>query len=946
LKATLILLLLFLSTDVLLAQQTLFLKRSVMPEYGINVRYKEIAESSGYSGLRRISSVYQEEGDKQLWLAAEKALASFDGIKVTTYFPAYRNPEKLRPQEIFPISATKLIVSYSKLPNTTLKVVAADLFDTESCTFSPLDFPASPERGHWLLQQSGYGLYLIHSSGNTYFFSQRKRTWVPDMLFVKASEDITSVGRYSAGWISYYGDTKRVMRINDHNAGILLEGVYPVRNHISGYYNPYHYVMSAPGKGTQLVSIDPGTGLIAYQVIADVAMAISEAYVTPSTNEIWLYDKEAGILKSYRHGSSSVVRSISIKEYIGSRGITALAVSGQHIFIATDGAKLFWLDSKAIAVTNQATELGSIRSFFARGDTLLIGSYTGSYAVQYAMGKGFLTPEWIPLGYDFINARPTAISFCADAGNTFWVGLTSKIIKSNWGNLDQGEVITATNPTGDIWVMRPHDDYLLVGADQGFFTMHTKTRSWAQLRLSDKEEDESRVYGMFREKDGGWVIYGDAGIRKVWMNSGKIKQKTTLLPALKGVTCLYVYPESEESWWIGTSNGLICMNPKTGEKKYHDRLTFFQQLEVYAIYPDRLQRLWISSSDGIFVMDENQSSIYRFSKEQGLTESEFNRNAHWQFPDGRMVFGTISGFITINPAIVDIPSLSIPSDAVFMADEQNRLITPVDGILELPADIRQLRIAYRGLNAVSSDSRYAYRMLGQQTDWVTGIGPSIVISDIPRGTNTLEIYRETDGHWISMPPIVFRKKVGVYRIPGPLRYVLFFSVVLLPVFYLRKDFVQLYLHRSSPFRGMEKPVRELVADPRPMPVFTVPSPSAMSEQDKSSGTILHLVNQVLEANFANPDLNIATFANQLAMSERRLYDIIKKNTGKTPSAYILEFRLVKAYNAIVSNPLKPVIDILYESGFNTPSYFTKRFSERFGISPSDLQKVTLHSSED
>jgi AraC-like DNA-binding protein len=941
LKAYVILLLTFLGTDQLVAQQTLFLKRAVLPDHDLTLHYKEIAESTGYPGLRRISSIYQQEGAQQVWLTAEKALASFDGVRMSTYFPAYRSPEKLRPQEIFPVSDTRFIISYAKLPNTTLKVIAADLFDTETCTFSPLDFPSSPDQGSWLMQQSGYGLYLIHSSGNTYYYSQRARNWVPDMMFGQASEDVLSAGRYSAGWISYLGDTKKVMWINDHNAGILLEGASPVRNHLSGQYNPYHYLVADAGKGTQLVSIDPATGEMNRQTICNCTINNTEAYFTPATREVWLYDKDTGMLNAYRQGASTRVRSIPVGDYIGSRGITALAVVGQHIFIATDGAKLFWLDSKPIALTNQATELGSIRSFFARGDTLLIGSYTGNYAAQYAMGKGFLQPERVTLGYDKVNARPTAMSFCADTGNTLWVGLESKVIKSQWGDFRQGKVMSAGLKTGDIWVMRPEGDYLLIGADNGFFAMHKRSGIWSQLRLSGKHEEESRVYGMFRAQDGAWVVYGDGGIRKVWLSAGKITRKTTLLTT----PVLYVYPESEASWWVGTLNGLLCINPTSGEHKYRDQLTFFQQLEVYAIYPDRQQRLWISSSDGIFVMNENQESLYRFSKDQGLTESEFNRNAHWQFPDGRMVFGTISGFVTVNPAVVDIPAVSEASDAVFMADEQHILMIQQDGLLELPADIRQLRIAYRGLSAVSNDSRYAYRIAGRHDDWITGRGPGIIVSELPRGKHTLEIYRETDGHWISMPPVTFRKKVGVYRIPGPLRYVLFFSMVLLPVFYLRKDFVRAYSRNVSPLRGMETPKPELLAERRPMPVLTVTAPSELSEQDKSAGTILNLVNQVLDTNYANPDLNIATFANQLAMSERRLYDLIKKHTGKTPSAYILEFRLVKAYQAILSNPLKPVIDILYESGFNTPSYFTKRFSERFGISPSDLQKITLHGEE-
>ncbi|MEX2437423.1 MAG: helix-turn-helix domain-containing protein [Candidatus Paceibacterota bacterium] len=45
-------------------------------------------------------------------------------------------------------------------------------------------------------------------------------------------------------------------------------------------------------------------------------------------------------------------------------------------------------------------------------------------------------------------------------------------------------------------------------------------------------------------------------------------------------------------------------------------------------------------------------------------------------------------------------------------------------------------------------------------------------------------------------------------------------------------------------------------------------------------------------------------------------------------------QLIKALLSI--SPSQTIAEIAYESGFNSPSYFTRAFKKRFGILPSDL----------
>jgi AraC-like DNA-binding protein len=55
---------------------------------------------------------------------------------------------------------------------------------------------------------------------------------------------------------------------------------------------------------------------------------------------------------------------------------------------------------------------------------------------------------------------------------------------------------------------------------------------------------------------------------------------------------------------------------------------------------------------------------------------------------------------------------------------------------------------------------------------------------------------------------------------------------------------------------------------------------------------------------------------------------------------IQESRLHKALNTIMQGSMT-IAEIAYEVGFNSPTYFTRAFKKRFGITPTEFAKNTL-----
>ena len=64
---------------------------------------------------------------------------------------------------------------------------------------------------------------------------------------------------------------------------------------------------------------------------------------------------------------------------------------------------------------------------------------------------------------------------------------------------------------------------------------------------------------------------------------------------------------------------------------------------------------------------------------------------------------------------------------------------------------------------------------------------------------------------------------------------------------------------------------------------------------------------------------------------------MKKSLNKTPSQIVNEKRL--AYASIrLENSLDKIIDIAYEVGYNSLSYFNRLFKNKYGISPMQYRK--------
>ena len=108
----------------------------------------------------------------------------------------------------------------------------------------------------------------------------------------------------------------------------------------------------------------------------------------------------------------------------------------------------------------------------------------------------------------------------------------------------------------------------------------------------------------------------------------------------------------------------------------------------------------------------------------------------------------------------------------------------------------------------------------------------------------------------------------------------------------------------------------------------------MAEIDKSFITKFR---KLVEERLNDTELNVDEIGKNLGLSRVQVYRKIKSLTNYAPNELVRIIRL-KAAEQMIINSDKSVTEVAYDTGFSTPSYFTKCFKEYFNESPSDYAK--------
>nr|MBX2877443.1 response regulator [Saprospiraceae bacterium] len=94
---------------------------------------------------------------------------------------------------------------------------------------------------------------------------------------------------------------------------------------------------------------------------------------------------------------------------------------------------------------------------------------------------------------------------------------------------------------------------------------------------------------------------------------------------------------------------------------------------------------------------------------------------------------------------------------------------------------------------------------------------------------------------------------------------------------------------------------------------------------------------ILEEHLADPTFGIPQLCRVIGLSRSQLHKKIKAITGYSTSIYWRNIRLQHAKIALETTD-RNVSEVAYDVGFNDPKYFSRLYTEKYGIPPSETNK--------
>jgi len=119
-----------------------------------------------------------------------------------------------------------------------------------------------------------------------------------------------------------------------------------------------------------------------------------------------------------------------------------------------------------------------------------------------------------------------------------------------------------------------------------------------------------------------------------------------------------------------------------------------------------------------------------------------------------------------------------------------------------------------------------------------------------------------------------------------------------------------------------------------------PVKMSISEIDRE---FIKELQDMIEKNLSDPDFNVEQLGKKLYMSRATVYRKIHALSGESPNEFLQSYRLKRGAE-LLGNNFGSVLEVAFEVGFSSASYFTKCFKKKFNRLPSDFQGPETASS--
>ncbi|TMO53359.1 sensor histidine kinase [Pseudoalteromonas phenolica] len=235
----------------------------------------------------------------------------------------------------------------------------------------------------------------------------------------------------------------------------------------------------------------------------------------------------------------------------------------------------------------------------------------------------------------------------------------------------------------------------------------------------------SHVSSMLVVKEALW--FGSIGNGLFRYKGDELQQISTSDGLLSNLVFMLVQ-DSYGRVWVASEQGITLIHNDFSIERTFTQNEGLSNTAIWGLIYDGVGHVWAGTSGGLSRIDISNFNVHNFSPTDGIQDNEFNYNAAWLAPDGRLFVGGAKGFNQFYPQELDVDNSARP----LLVSEIELLGEPLkpaeDAVLSVAPELAAglvlahnqdiISLNYSSLDYGAEQNQFYYRVIGLSEQWL------------------------------------------------------------------------------------------------------------------------------------------------------------------------------------------------------------------------------------